>query len=182
MTISWHTIYLFVLYLTGLIALATLNKIVFTYKQLLYLYVYTCIIQFLNGLVTRSQRHEIYGNDHFSFPRNPPWGPFFCPPPCRPPCPPSFRTMSPSISATISTSMSATMSARAMSSWRFVRPQRRWQNGIPKVWRTTDGRTYRSRCKRHACLKIHRIWWAHPSLHPIIQIFSLPQHFPNFLK
>ena len=48
------------------------------------------------------------------------------------------------LSATLSTSISATkctpMAATAMSSWRFVRSQRRWQNGSLKLW-TTYGLT-----------------------------------------
>ena len=60
------------------------------------------------------------------------------------PCYTMSATLSTSMSTTMCTSMSAamsaTMSAAAMSSWRFVRSQGRWQNGNPKVWRT-EGRT-----------------------------------------
>ena len=42
-------------------------------------------------------------------------------------------TMSASIFTSISATMSTTMSATARSSRRFVRSQRRWQNGNPKV-------------------------------------------------
>ena len=44
----------------------------------------------------------------------------------------------------MSTTMSVTMSATTTSSQRFVRAQRRWHNGNPKVWQTnelTDRRT-----------------------------------------
>ena len=45
-------------------------------------------------------------------------------------------TMSTSMSATMSATMSAPISATTMSSQRFVRSQRRWQNGNPKLLRT----------------------------------------------
>ena len=48
-------------------------------------------------------------------------------------------TMSASLCISMLATMSSTMSASTMSSWRFFRSQRRWQNGNPKVWRTRDG-------------------------------------------